>query len=87
MLLIALIFSMDKAGLFVTTGENRINVMNPSALNIDRVRVYTLSGSLAHDFAIRSNGNVLLTIGLSMQVAVVEVLADGQVFRFKVMLP
>ncbi len=79
--------SLDKAGLFVTTGENRINVMNPSALNIDRVRVYTLSGSLAHDFAIRSNGNVLLTIGLSMQVAVVEVLADGQVFRFKVMLP
>ena len=79
--------SLDKAGLFVTTGENRINVMNPSALNIDRVRVYTLSGSLAHDFAIRSNGNVLLTTGLSMQVAVVEVLADGQVSRFKVMLP
>ena len=79
--------SRDNAGLFVTAAKNQINVLNPSALNIDRVRVYTLRGSLAHDFAILSNGNVLLTTGLSMQVAVVEVLADGQVSRFKVMLP
>ncbi len=78
---------LDKAGLFVTAAKNQINVLNPSALNIDRVRVYTLSGSLAHDFAIRSNGNVLLTTSLQMQVAVVEVLANGQVFRFKVMIP
>ena len=62
--------------------------MNPGAVRIERIRVYTLGGSLAEDYVIRSNENVILTTGLSMQVAVVEVLtADGTALRFKLLIP
>ena len=62
--------------------------MNPGAVQIERIRLYSLSGAMVEDYVIRSNENVILTTGLSMQVAVVEVLAaDGSAFRFKVLLP
>ena len=80
--------SADESGLFLTASRHQLHVMNPGAVRIERIRVYTLGGSLAEDYVIRSNENVILTTGLSMQVAVVEVLtADGPAFRFKVLLP
>ena len=80
--------SADESGLFLTASRHQLHVMNPGAVRIERIRVYTLGGSLAEDYVIRSNENVILTTGLSMQVAVVEVLtADGSALRFKVMLP
>ncbi len=67
-----------ESGLFLTASRHQLHVMNPGAVRIERIRVYTLGGSLAEDYV----------IALSMQVAVVEVLtADGSAFRFKVMLP
>ena len=77
-----------ESGLFLTASKGQIHVMNPGAVRIERIRVYTLGGSLAEDYVIRSNENVILTTGLSMQVAVVEVLtADGTALRFKLLIP
>ena len=77
-----------ESGLFLTASKGQIHVMNPDAVRIERIRVYTLGGSLAEDYVIRSNENVILTTGLSMQVAVVEVLtADGTALRFKLLIP
>ena len=79
---------LDESGLFLTASRHQIHVMNPSALPIERVRVYNLSGAMAEDYVIRSNENVILTTALSTQVAVVEVLTpDNKAYRFKVMLP
>ncbi|MBO8433618.1 MAG: fibronectin type III domain-containing protein [Bacteroidetes bacterium] len=80
--------SLDESGLFLTACRHQIHVMNPSALPIERVRVYNLSGAMAEDYVIRSNENVILTTAFSTQVAVVEVLTpDNKAYRFKVMLP
>ena len=78
----------EESGLFLTASRHQIHVMNPGAVQIERIRVYDLSGAMAEDYVIRDNGNVILATGLSMQVAIVEVLAaDGSAFRFKVLLP
>ena len=80
--------SDEESGLFLTASRHQIHVMNPSALPIERVRVYNLSGAMAEDYVIRSNENVILTTAFSTQVAVVEVLTpDNKAYRFKVMLP
>lgn len=77
-----------ESGLFLTASRHQLHVMNPGAVRIERIRVYTLGGSLAEDYVIRSNENVILTTALSTQVAVVEVLTpDNKAYRFKVMLP
>ena len=77
-----------ESGLFLTASRHQLHVMNPGAVRIERIRVYTLGGSLAEDYVIRSNENVILTTALSMQVVVVEILtADESALRFKVMLP
>ena len=77
-----------ESGLFLTAFRHQLHVMNPGAVRIERIRVYTLGGSLAEDYVIRSNENVILTTGLSMQVAVVEVLtADESALRFKILVP
>ena len=78
----------EESGLFLTASRHQIHVMNPSALPIERIRVYNLSGAMAEDYVIRSNENVILTTALSTQVVVVEVLTpDNKAYRFKVMLP
>ena len=80
--------SDEESGLFLTASRHQIHVMNPSALPIERIRVYNLSGAMAEDYVIRSNENVILTTALSTQVVVVEVLTpDNKAYRFKVMLP
>ena len=80
--------SADESGLFLTASRHQLHVMNPGAVQIERIRLYSLSGAMVEDYVIRSNENVILTTGLSMQVAVVEVLtADGSALRFKVLLP
>ena len=79
---------LDESGLFLTASRHQIHVMNPSALPIERVRVYNMGGAMVEDYVIRSNENVILTTALSTQVAVVEVLTpDNKAYRFKVMLP
>ena len=78
----------EESDLFLTASRHQIHLMNPSALPIERVRVYNLSGAMAEDYVIRSNENVILTTALSTQVVVVEVLTpDNKAYRFKVMLP
>ena len=80
--------SVAESDLFLTASRYQIHLMNPSALPIERVRVYNLSGAMAEDYVIRSNENVILTTALSTQVVVVEVLTpDNKAYRFKVMLP
>ena len=80
--------SVAESDLFLTASRYQIHLMNPSALPIERVRVYNLSGAMAEDYVIRSNENVILTTALSTQVVVVEVLTpNNKAYRFKVMLP
>lgn len=78
----------EESDLFLTASRHQIHLMNPSALPIERVRVYNLSGAMAEDYVIRSNENVILTTALSTQVVAVEVLTpNNKAYRFKVMLP
>lgn len=80
--------SVAESDLFLTASRYQIHLMNPSALPIERVRVYNLSGAMAEDYVIRSNENVILTTALSTQVVVVEILTpNNKAYRFKVMLP
>ena len=80
--------SVAESDLFLTASRHQIHLMNPSALPIERIRVYNLSGAMAEDYVIRSNENVILTTALSTQVVVVEVLTpNNKAYRFKVMLP
>ena len=75
-------------GLSVTASKGQIHVMNPSAVYIERIRVYDLTGSLREDYVVRDKGNVILTTELSTQVAIVEILLDAnQAVRFKVLIP
>ena len=43
---------------------------------------------MMEEYVVRSDGNVILTTGLSTQVAIVEILLDAnQAVRFKVLIP
>lgn len=78
---------LDAAGLFITTSKNQIHLMNPSAVQIDRVRVYGTEGSLLEEYVVRGNENVILTTAQSMKVVIVVVESQGSFFRFKTLLP
>ena len=78
----------DPCGLFLTASKGQIHVMNPSAVQIERIRVYNLSGTMMEEYVVRSDGNVILTTELSTQVAIVEILLDAaQAVRFKLLIP
>ena len=76
----------DPCGLFLTASKGQIHVM--TAVQIERIRVYNLSGTMMEEYVVRSDGNVILTTELSTQVAIVEILLDAaQAVRFKLLIP
>lgn len=79
--------SVDNSGLFITTSMNQIHLMNPSAIQIDRVKVYGTDGKLLEDYVIGSNENVILTTACRTRVVIVVVESQGTCLRFKTLLP
>ncbi|MCM1042048.1 MAG: fibronectin type III domain-containing protein [Bacteroides sp.] len=76
-----------EAALQVTTGKGQIHILNPSALQIGRVRLLGTDGALLGNWPVNSNENVLLTTNHSMRVVVVVVESAQQTLRYKVLLP
>ena len=74
-------------GLSVTASKGQIHVMNPHALKLERIRLYGLTGKMLQEYVLNSNHNAILTTGISMQVIVVEILAESRSFRFKILVP
>ena len=75
-----------QSGLYVTAAQGQIHVMNPQSVRIDNIRIYSTAGRRLEQYAVRGNGNVLLTTEVRKRVAVVEVESAGRFFRFKLLL-
>ncbi len=75
------------SGLYVAASQGQVHVMNPKAVQIDNIRIYSVVGRRLEHYVIRSNDNVILTTGVRNRVAVVEVESAGRFIRFKIMLP
>lgn len=74
------------AGLYVTTGQGQVYVMNPQSIRIDRINIYSATGRRMETYAVRSNDNVIVTTSVRRQVAIVEIESEGRFFRFKILL-
>lgn len=74
------------SGLYVAAAQGQIYVMNPKAVRIDNIRIYSTAGRRLAQYAIRSNDNVVLTTEIRKRVAVVEVESEGRFIRFKLLL-
>lgn len=74
------------SGLYVAAAQGQIYVMNPKAVRIDAIRIYSTAGRRLAQYAIRSNDNVVLTTEIRKRVAVVEVESEGRFIRFKLLL-
>lgn len=70
-------------GIFLTASKGQIHLMNPSAVFVERVRIYNMQGRLLQDFAIRSNENAILRVDLPLQAVVVEVMTTNGPVYFK----
>lgn len=78
---------MDRTGLYVTTAQGQVYIMNPQSIQIDRVRIYATTGRRLEQYAVRSNDNVILTTKVRNNVVIVEIESAGRFFRFKTLLP
>lgn len=76
-----------ESGLFITTSLNQIHLMNPSAIQIDRVKIYGTEGRLLEDYTVGSNENVILTTSQRTKVVIIIVESQGSYLRFKTLLP
>ncbi|MCM1531024.1 MAG: fibronectin type III domain-containing protein [Bacteroides sp.] len=76
-----------EAALQVTAGKGQIHILNPSALQISRVRLLGTDGALLGNWPVNRNENVLLTTNHSMRVVVVVVESGNKMLRYKVLLP
>lgn len=79
--------NVSESGLFITTSLNQIHLMNPFAIQIDRVRIYGTEGKLLEDYTVGSNENVILTTNQRTKVVIVVVESQGIYYRFKTLLP
>lgn len=75
------------ADLFVTASKGQVHLMNPAAMQVDRVCLYDVDGSLLAEYPVHGNQNVILTTSLSQQVVVVRVAAGGSFPAFKIFIP
>lgn len=76
-----------KSGLYVTTSRGQIYIMNPRAVQIDHIRIFSTEGRQLEQYAVRSSDNMILTTAVRHSVAVVEVQSAKQFYRFKVLIP
>ncbi len=75
-----------QSGLYVAAAQGQIHVMNPQAVRIDNIRIYSTAGACLESHAVRGNGSVTLPVAVRNRVAVVEVESAGRFFRFKLLL-
>ena len=75
-----------KSGLYVTASRGQIHIMNPRAVQIDHIRIFTVEGRQLEQYAVKSSDHVMLTTAVRHSVAVVEVQSAKQLYRFKVLL-
>ncbi len=75
-----------QSGLYVRAAQGQIHVMNPQAVRIDNIRIYSTAGACLESHAVRGNGSVTLPVAVRNRVAVVEVESAGRFFRFKLLL-
>lgn len=73
--------------LFVRASKKQIHILNPSASNIDRIRIYDMSGMLLASHEIGSNENVILPADFSARMLIVSVEDGPAALRFKVYMP
>lgn len=76
----------NKAGLSVSAACGQLHVHNPAAVQIDAIRIFSVTGARLEQYAVRSKGDVTLPVGVRQCVAVVEVEGEGRFFRFKLLL-
>ena len=76
-----------KSGLYVTASRGQIHIMNPRAVQIDHIRIFSSEGRQLEQYAVRSSDHVILTTAVCHSVAVVEVQSAKQFYRFKVLIP
>ena len=75
-------------GLSVTASKGQIHVMNPSAVYMERIRIYDMKGLMLEDYIVRDRGNAILATQVSMQVILVEIIVEGgNPVRFKILQP
>lgn len=76
----------DKAGLSVSSAHGQLYIHNPLAVQIDNIRIFSMTGARLESHAVRSQGDVLLPLTVRQRVAVVEVESAGRFYRFKQLL-
>ena len=77
----------ELSGLYVAAAQGQIYVINPQAVQIDNIRIFSTMGHRLEQYAVRSRDNVILTTEVRNNIVVVEVESEGRFFRFKTMLP
>lgn len=77
----------NQAGLYVTTAQGQVYIMNPESVQIDNIRIYATTGRRLEYYAVRSNDNVILSTKVRNSVVIVEIESEGRFFRIKTLLP
>ncbi|MDE5606241.1 MAG: fibronectin type III domain-containing protein, partial [Bacteroidales bacterium] len=75
------------AGLYVAAAQGQVYVMNPQAVQIDNIRIFSAMGQRLEQYAVNSRDNVILTTEVRNSIVIVEIESEGRFFRIKTMLP